>query len=423
MRPCESAGPRVLVVAARVLDAEGRGGGRHGPGAVLLGGGSIVAAGAPSAIGRPVDARVMELPAAVVVPALVNAHCHLDLSHLEPSPYEGDFVGWIDAVRRGRATDDAAIAASMRRGLALARSGGTAFVGDIAGFGSTIPLREIAAGGMAGVSFLEVLGAGAREAAALEAVARIGRAAARHIAGPVRAGISPHAPYTCSEKVYRAAAALGLPVSTHLAESPEEEQLLTEGGGPLAAYLEPFGFLDDAPQAGRAHPIDLLADVLASGPVLAAHVNYLRDAHLDILARTRTTVAYCPRANAYFGHPRDGRPAHGYRRMIEAGINVALGTDGLRCLDTPDRISVLDEMRLLHRRDGTDFVTALGMATVAGARGLGFDPCPVTLAAGPTAGMLALPFDPADPTDPLVQVMQRDDPPQWIYDPQRSGQW
>ncbi|MEE8509310.1 MAG: hypothetical protein V3T07_09620, partial [Myxococcota bacterium] len=98
-------------------------------------------------------------------------------------------------------------------------------------------------------------------------------------------------------------------------------------------------------------------------------------------------------------------------------VNVALGTDGLICLDTPDRISVLDEMRLLYRRDGTDPAVLLRMGTVAGAVGLGFDPALVTLAPGPTAGLLALPIDRGRDVDPLCQIMERDDPPQWVLGP------
>jgi cytosine/adenosine deaminase-related metal-dependent hydrolase len=100
--------------------------------------------------------------------------------------------------------------------------------------------------------------------------------------------------------------------------------------------------------------------------------------------------------------------------MIEAGVNVALGTDGLSCLDRADRMSVLDDMRLLHRRDDADPVVLLRMATTAGAVGLDLDPDLVTLAPGPVAGLIALPFDPADTRDPFVQVLQRDDAPEWV---------
>lgn len=402
----------MLIRAARVLDAAGRGGGPHEPGALLLENGLVRASGTPARLGEPAEARIVDLPASVVIPALVNAHCHLDLSHLGPLPVERGFAAWIDAVRRGRPTDGPSIAAAVSHGIELCRIGGTAAVGDIAGNASRVPMAQLARAGLAGVSYLELLGRGRAVAAALESVAIAAAAAPR---GDLGVGVSPHAPYTCSLEVYRAALSLGLPVSTHLAETLEEEQMFLHGDGALAEYLGPSGLTAEVGAGGGLHPVDHLAGVLGGRPVLAAHLNYIEDRHLDLLAGAGTAVAYCPRASAYFGHPRAGRPAHCYRRMREAGITVALGTDGLPCLDTPDRISVLDDMRFLYRRDGTDFMALLEMATVAGAEALGLEPGPVTFAEGPTTGAIALRFDPADATDPLVQVLTRDDAPEWVF--------
>jgi cytosine/adenosine deaminase-related metal-dependent hydrolase len=398
---------RLLIHAARIVDGPG---GSRAPGAVLLEAGRVVAAGLPAAVGRPADAEVLDVPDAVVMPALVNAHCHLDLTDVGPLTYDGDFVGWIDQVRRGRPAGAGAVAAAVGRGIGLCRAGGTAIVGDIAGRGSLEPCRELAGSAMAGVSFLEVIGIGRGEPAALDALAGI--AGLRPPAGTVRLGVSPHAPYSCGPAVYRAAAGLDLPMATHLAEMPEELQFVEAAEGPLAGLLKKLGLSDDRIVAHHVHPVEHLAEVLAARPVVAAHLNYVDQRHLALLAAWHTTVAYCPRSSAYFG-----RPPHRYRAMIDAGVNVALGTDGFMCLDTPDRISVLDEMRLLYRRDGTDPVTLLRMATVGGAVGLGFEPGLVTLEPGPILGLVAVPFDSASTWDPLRQVLMRDDPPQWLAGP------
>ena len=104
--------------------------------------------------------------------------------------------------------------------------------------------------------------------------------------------------------------------------------------------------------------------------------------------------------------------------MMAAGVNVALGTDGLGCLDRDDRVSVLDEMRFLSRRDGTDPRVLLAMGTTNGARGLGHDTERVTLGRGAQpAGLIALPVDPGSSLDPLEQVMRRDDAPEWLGEP------
>jgi cytosine/adenosine deaminase-related metal-dependent hydrolase len=397
---------RVLIHAARLADAGADSRGRTGPGAILLAGGRIVAAGRPAQVGRPADVEVRDVPGAVVMPALVNAHCHLDLTDVGPPAYDGDFTAWIDGVRRGRAPDDAGVAAAVRRGIGLCRAGGTGLVGDIAGAGSLAPFRELAASGLGGVSYREVIGIGRSEPRALEAIRSMAGAW-----GPGQ-GISPHAPYSCSPAVYRAAARQGVPLATHLAETPEELRFVDSAEGPLAEFLKRLGLWDESIGPRRAHPVDALAEVLAHAPVVAAHVNYAEDRHLARLAGWKTTVAYCPRASAYFR-----RPAHRYRAMLDAGVNVALGTDGFMCLDTPDRISVLDEMRLLYHRDGTDPAVLLRMGTTAGAQALGYDPGLVTLAPGPIVGLIAAPFDETSSWDPLRQVLMRDDAPSWIAGP------
>ncbi len=370
-------GPRTLIRAGWVMDAQGSRTGR--PGAILVEADRVLATTGSEGLGPVADARIIDLPDRVVLPALVNAHCHLDLSHLDPAPYTGDFADWLDGIRTRRAVGDEAVADAVRRGIGLSRAGGIGVVGDIAGQGSEIPARELRAAGLRGVSYLELIGVGASGDRA-RATLRQASEWSSPTGNGLCLGLSPHAPYTCGLDLYRSAVELKVPIATHLAETP-----------------------------GELESVDQLAEVLALRPIVAAHVNYAGDQHLELLARTRTTVVFCPRAAAYFHHT-----SHRYRRMIEAGINVALGTDGLLCLDTPDRISVLDDMRLLYRRDGVDPLTLLSMATVAGARGLGLDPDLVTLAPGPVAGLIALPFDPADGRDPLVQILERDDAPEWV---------
>ncbi len=408
---------RSMVRAEAAADGTGR---RLRPAALVIEDGRLVAAGEPQAIGAPGGAAMLDLPGHVVLPALVNAHCHLDLSHLGTRPYQGDFARWIDMIRLGRCSGAGSIAASVRRGIELARAGGTALVGDIAGVAggrpSLVAAQELRAAGLAGVSYLEVFGRGVKQDGALGALRRALGEAPRRASG-VRLGVQPHAPYSCGPELYLGAARLGAPAATHLAETPEELEFCSRGTGTLAALMEAFGARvpGEAPE-GR-HPIDVVEPALRAAPFVAAHVNYAEERHMEVLARTRTTVAYCPRASAYFGHPLEGRPAHPWRTMLAAGVNVALGTDGLPCLDTPERISVLDEMRFLHRRDGADPGVLLRMATVAGATAMGFDPGLVSLRPGPIAGLLAVPADGASDRDPLVRVLAGAGAPRWIAGP------
>jgi cytosine/adenosine deaminase-related metal-dependent hydrolase len=97
--------------------------------------------------------------------------------------------------------------------------------------------------------------------------------------------------------------------------------------------------------------------------------------------------------------------------MLEAGVNVALGTDSLLCLDSPDRMSVLDEMRYLYLNQNADPQTLFAMATVNGAIGLGIDPALVTLSTGPTSGLIA--FDVVG-DQPLLDILKSTEMPSWV---------
>jgi len=358
----------------------------------------------------------LSMPDRLVLPALVNAHAHLDLTHIGPIPFDGDFAAWADRVRADRATEPRVIEDSVRLGIELSLIGGTGIVGDIAGNGSTVPAWTLASQtALRGVSFIEFFGLGDRQNQTIE---RMRECVEEWIESDddtlnrshYRFGLQPHAPYSAGPGVYRAAVELArkhdLCLSTHLSETREEEQFTRSASGALADLVRRIGKWDDSITSNGQHPIDHLAEVLKagsrdSGPGwIAAHVNYADDSHLDQLAETKTTVAYCPRTSDYFGHRK-----HRYREMTERNVRVALGTDSIVGLDTPDRISVLDEMSYLYQRDGTDPDTLLSMATTVGAVALGFDPALVTLSPGQIAGLIAMPFDPDSPIDPLRQVL------------------
>lgn len=404
-----------LYRAAGVVDAAAV---RACPGALLVQDGRVVAAGPPQAVTPPADAAIINLPDRVLLPALVNAHAHLDLSHIGPLARTGTFAEWANTVRQRRAVSDDAIAASVQHGAALARVGGTAFIGDIAGARSLAAVDALRVSPLRGVSFFETFGIGSRELRAIALLEQIA-STVDHDRNGVRLGLQPHAPYSCGPSVYQAAARLGLPLSTHLAETREELEFVHSATGPLAEMLRAIGVWDDSISPHGCHPIDLLADVLASAPIIAAHLNYIDDAHIEQLAAWPVSVAYCPRASAYFGHGSSGdadpdpRP-HRYHDMLDAGVNVCLGTDSLLCLDTADRISVLDEMRLLYKRDGTDAMLLLRMATINGARALDVDERSVTFAPGTTAGIISVAVDPTDSRDPLTQTLSNANAPEWI---------
>lgn len=383
-----NAPPLRAVRAAWVADGTGR---CFAPGVILLRGRTVVTVGSPASVGDPGQGTEWtDASDCGVLPAMVNAHAHLDLTLAEEVAHPEDFHRWLAGVRGRRMEMDAsAVERSVQAGAQRLLAGGVAAVGDIAGLHAPeASFAACSAGGISGCIFEEVFGMGHRIPVALGAVEV---AAGRGGQGRgLRRGLQPHAPYSSDRRVYEAALRSGVPVATHLAELLDEHRFLDRGEGPFRALLESLGLWDGGFEPSGQHPVRWLADRLRAVPgarILCAHLNYVDDEALAVAAAAPIDVAFCPRASGYFGHRE-----HRYREMRAAGINVCLGTDSALCLDTPDRISTLDDLRLLMRRDGLPLADALEMATLAGARALGIDPSPFAFGGGPVAGVLAVPL-------------------------------
>lgn len=418
---------RILLRAAASIDASRA----IAPAAVLVEDGRIVATDSPQVVGTPRADRIIDLPSEIVCPAMVNAHAHLDLTRLGPIACDAGFDAWLDTIRTRRPTAADDITEAVRAGIAASLRGGVAAVGDISGDRDLVAASTFAESGLAGTAFIEFFGIGRREMAAVSAIRRFdaGPNPVREAPG-FRLGIQPHAPYSCGPSVYAAAAATARPVSTHLAETPAEAGFTKTGTGPFLDLLQRIGGITDdtgAVAVSGRHPIDQLLEITPARPWLVAHLNYpsepdedanARSGRFEGLARAGITVAFCPRASRFLGHPLPGHPGHPWRSLLEAGVEVALGTDGMPCLDTPDRLGTLDEIRLLHEdaRD-LDPTTLLRMATTAGATGLGLDPAAFTLAPGPIAGLLAIE---TDATRPIEGLFEGRTPPRWLLGPDRG---
>jgi len=376
----------------------------------------IIASGTTAELaGHPamVAARAIARPRAVLMPGLINAHTHLDLTHIGPQPHDParGFAAWGDFIRRSRVTDPGGIAQSVARGVALSLRGGTVAVGDIAGTVGPYPkldaFEALAASPLVGVSYAEYFAISPASTASL--AARLGPVMDRVRAGSgvagagVRLGLQPHAPYSVSPAGYefaRAALGAGVPVSTHLAETAEEHEFVAKGTGPLREFLWGLGLWSDELLETYGHgqtPVELLCSRGARQwpGLLAAHVNDASDRDIELLALAGVAVAYCPRASDYFGAPGVFGP-HRYADMLSAGVRVCLGTDSVVNLPEADvrarGMSMVDELGLLYQRDGGRLPLAdlVAMASTTPAGVLGLDVAGFTLDAGPIAGILAV---------------------------------
>ena len=387
---------RRLIQASIVADAHSV----HAPGVVLVERDEVVASGDPESVGQVgPEVLVEDWTGHLITPPMVNAHVHLDLTDLDPLPQELDFDGWLAAVIRHRAAQEApgCVAQAVRRGVAASLAGGCPFVGDVCG--SPRAFEALLDSELGGVGFIELFGHGPRAMRALEAIKQVqAQAAEIGAAGRLRPGLSPHAPYSAGPEVYRAAQASGLPVSTHLAESPEELQWCLQGEGAFAERLEQMGYDPTDIVVPGGHPLDLYPPMLPREGALIAHANYAQPQHVSRLQACGATVVYCPRAYRYFGHPRDGAEDHGWRHMLAAGIPVALGTDGRPCLPATgpaaERLSVLDEVGCLQQEEGVSLADWLPMVTLHGARALGVADEQVLLVPGIKRALPAIPLSP-----------------------------
>lgn len=393
----------------------------------------LLAVGTPAAVAgheAAPAAGLVQRPRSILIPALVNAHTHLDLTHIGPRPHDpaAGFMPWVDMIRRERLTEPDAIARSVQRGVALLRAGGTAAVGDIAGAvagrPSLLAARALAhvAGGLLGVSFLEYFAMGQAADRVLAAVDNL--FGQPWPAGPIRLGLQPHAPYSVGSLGFARAAQYaraGWPVCAHVAESPEERAFIQHGLGPIVDLLSCVGAWDDSARRDAAlgvSPVAAALDRFAAPGLLAVHLNDLSDRDIAQLAHARARAVYCPRASAYFAAERPFGP-HRYRDLLAAGVPVALGTDSI--VNLPPHaadpalggISILDELRFLYHRDSTDPVTLLAMATTHGAAALGLDPGLFTFRGPAIAGLLAIDAPPS-PDNPLSALALSDAAPEWL---------
>jgi 5-methylthioadenosine/S-adenosylhomocysteine deaminase len=183
----------------------------------------------------------------------------------------------------------------------------------------------------------------------------------------VTVGVSPHAPYSVHEELYRRVVDLAdrasLPLAGHVAESVAETAFVTEGTGPFADLWRSRGIGLPAP---RRSPVQFAADQgLLRPDMLAIHVVQIDDEDVSLLAECGAAVVSCPRSNVRHGH---GTPP--LARLVAAGIRVGLGTDSVASVDSVD---LLAEARAACTLEGVTPEIALHLLTKGGAVALGLD--------------------------------------------------
>ncbi len=382
-------------------------------GGVLIQSGRIVAVDSATSLrAQNLRAQVIDYPRSILLPGLVNAHTHLELSncHCGPTP-GGTFGDWIIGMRDRMKLDpqniEPTITAGVRQGVSQCIRFGVTSVGDITSFIEIsratlhdLPLRVVSYGEALGLAKLR-----------LRFETSIPRALDRRFESEhLHVGLSPHAPYTVDlpgyEECLRIAKEQHLPLATHLSENPQEKDLLIHQTGMFREVWDKLGFWKEGVPMYPDSPIRFAKAIgLLDYPTLLAHVNYCDDAELDLLAKGNASVVYCPRTHAYFGHP-----PHRWREMLERGVNVAVGTDS--CASSPD-LNLVDDLRLLRKlAPDVDVETLWQMTTIRAAKAIQTESEAGSLSPGKFADITA--FE-VTSNSPLEEILLDDRLPNVIY--------
>jgi aminodeoxyfutalosine deaminase len=371
-------------------------------GGILIDGERIVEVGEAKRI-RDRKAEVIDLGRSVVLPGLINAHTHLELSHLvrEPAP-AGGLAAWLVRVIRQNTFPqgemEKVVAKAVATGVKQCLKFGVSAAGDISR-NCRLTRGILSRSGLRVVSFGEIQAMGMRRGLLEE---RLGIAGdEKDAAGNVRVGISPHAPYSVEAEGYRRALEVArqkkMPLATHLAESADEAEFLARHSGSLMRVWDFVGGFDDAVGRFEGGPIRYAKGLgILDYPTLLAHVNYCDEEEMDILAGGKASVVYCPRTHQYFGHS-----PHRWREMMGRGINVAVGTDSTA---SAGDLNLVEDLRVVRGIAAEAAVQSIWeMATIRAARAVGIEAVAGSLTPRKLADFAVFPAQGKDPLQTILE--------------------
>jgi aminodeoxyfutalosine deaminase len=319
-------------------------------GAVATSNERIAAVGTFEQVRKEYSGEVIDLGERVLLPGLINAHCHLDYTVLRGRiPRQGSFTEWIRAInseKAGLLPQD--YIASIHTGVAEAMRFGTTSIVNFEAF------PEIASAISSQIriwwmgELIDVRAPQSSRPLVTETV--------RKLKELPNWGLAPHAPFTASTDLYAQCAVVGateaVPLSTHVAESAEEMQMFADASGDLYAFLNSIGrdmsdcrnqtsfsrFLGSvASKDGKAKP-DL-------NDWIIAHLNALTGTDFDLLQSIGPAfhIVHCPRSHRYFQHPR-----FPFNRLRALGFNISLGTDSLASNEDLNLFAEMQSFLAIH---------------------------------------------------------------------------
>lgn len=361
-------------------------------GAVAIDGKRIAAVGELRTVAKQFpEAPVTNFGEAAILPGFVNCHSHLEITAMRGAldNVEHDFGSWLLKLNDLRSKLSAAdIEAAALLGAREGAAAGVTCFGDIGRFGEA-GLKALKETGHRGVLFQETEFSPDNATAVDDFEKLKTKFLAMRDEGTelVEVGLSPHATYTVSRRLFELITAFSvkakIKLSIHASEAADEHSLLTRGEGLFANLYGKLGVSWDVP---NCRPIEFLEStgVLSAKPLLA-HCVTVTDPDIETIAASGSKIAHCPKSNAKFGH--------GYapfEKFLDAGIAVGLGSDSVASNNMCD---IIEEARFAafsarNREDHERFISArdvLTAATLGGAKALGLEDKVGTLEVGKEA--------------------------------------
>jgi aminodeoxyfutalosine deaminase len=379
-------------------------------GAVVVSNDTIADLGPFDEVRRRHSREVLDLGEQVLMPGLINAHCHLDYTALRGriGP-QRSFADWIQAINAEKAKlTEQDYLDSIKAGFAEAQRFGTTTILNLTAFPKLAAMgpeliRTWWFGELIDVRTPEKADAIADEAAGV-------------LKTTSRWGLAPHAPYTASQRLFarseEIARAEDVLLTTHLAESKGEMEMFRDGTGPAFEFLKGLGRpMDDC---GHDTPLSLfLRTRNVDERWIVAHLNELDPGDFELLANPRKFhIAHCPRSHSFLGHT-----PFALERLRALGFNIALGTDSLA---SNSSLSLFAEMReLLAKFPGVAPREAVEMATLNGAAALRQRDRLGCIRPGASADLIALPIKTDD--DVFANIVAFDDVVPWTMIDGRTG--
>jgi cytosine/adenosine deaminase-related metal-dependent hydrolase len=340
--------------------------------------------------------KIFDLGEVVLLPGLVNAHCHLDYTDMAGQlPPPKNFTDWIPLILAAKsAWSFSDYARSWLNGAQMLLKTGTTTVADIEAVPDLLP--EIwDATPLRVFSFLEMTGIRAQHKPSEilhETVAKIDSLSHERS----RASLSPHAPYSTLPELLRLSAKTTRQkkwrLTTHVAESAEEFEMFERARGKMFVWMQRNH--RDNSDCGLGSPVQHLERTgMLRANFLAVHANYLGEKDAALLAKRKASVVHCPRSHAYFRHE-----PFPLEELSKAKVNLCLGTDSLATIKKIGKqkmeLNMFEEMRVFTQANPkVSAEQVLQMATVNGARALGLTGQAGELSKNALADLIAIPFD------------------------------